>query len=184
MDNKSKGYIKEPGAKSPIRTPLSEESAGWSATLPGLDPSGRTEDSFFPLNVAPQLELSGFVPVLFAKTWEQAVATVARLEEDDILAVLEQGHPRPTSFSTLSRGIPVLVPEECLDRASEKIAQREQDKNPFQRDPARKKHEEDGDSDDDPYDDDDEYEDDDSSEGDNPGPEDDEDDQFDYDDDD
>jgi hypothetical protein len=182
MNNRNKTDAERPWAGLPIRTPLSEDSAGWSATLPGLDPSGRAEESFFTLNVAPERELSGFVPVLFAKTWEQAVATVAQLEEDDILAVLDQGHSPPTCFSTLFRGIPVLVPEECLDRASEKIAQREQDKNPFQPDPTREKPEDADDEDNDPYDDDDEYEEDDPFEDDDPGPEDDEDDQFDYDD--
>ncbi len=175
------------GLGSQSHSPLSEDAAGWSASLPGIEPSARSEEALFPLNVAPELELSGFVPVLFAKTWEQAEAAVARLEAEDIPAVLEQGPSRATPFSTLSRGIPVLVPEECLDRASGKIAQREGHKDPFQRDVPGKK-DDDGDAhDDDSSDDEDEYEDDDPSEEDDRDrvdDEDDEDDQFDYDDDD
>lgn len=176
------------GLGSQMRSPLSEDAAGWSASLPGIELSGRSEEAFFPLNLAPELELSGFVPVLFAKTWEQAEAAVARLEAEDIPAVLEQGRSRATPFSTLSRGIPVLVPEECLDRASGTIAQREGHKDPFQRDEPGKK-DEDGDAhNDDSSDDEDEYEDDDPSEEDDrdlvDDDEDDEGDQFDYDDDD
>ncbi len=175
------------GLGSQSHSPVSEDAAGWSASLPGIEPSGRSEEAFFPLNLAPELELSGFVPVLFARTWEQAEAAVIQLEAEDIPAVLEQGRSRATPFSTLSRGIPVLVPEECFDRASGKIAQREGHKDPFRRDVPGKKDDGDDAHDGDSSNDEDEYEDDDPSEEDDRDlvdDEDDEDDQFDYDDDD
>jgi len=187
MEPEKQNSMRERWVESRMRPPVLEDATGWSATLGGLDPSGGSEDVIFQTNAAPESELPGFVPVLFAKTRQQAEWMAARLEEEDIPAVLEQDHTQATTFSTLSRGIPVLVPVEWLDHASEIIAQGEADKNPFERSHTRDKDEKDDSdrqNDDDEYEDDeDEYEDDDPFDADDPDDEDEEDDQFDYDDD-
>jgi len=71
-------------------------------------------------------EKSDFVPVIYARSVDDAETYRSLLEDHDIPAVVgEEAEGKEGSAARASRGIPVMVPEVLLDEASEVIADRE-----------------------------------------------------------
>ena len=69
-------------------------------------------------------DLSGFVPVLFARNLREAEFYQILLEDHDLTVLIEQEYgPTPDELAR-GRVVPVLVPEEHLAEAQEIIEQR------------------------------------------------------------
>lgn len=72
-----------------------------------------------------------FVPAVFARTADEAEYYRELMEDHDIPAIIGadeelEDEDAPKRRRSISRGVPVLVPEALLDEASEIIAQREE----------------------------------------------------------
>ena len=107
----------------------------------------------------PICSLSEYVPVIFAQHAGEAETYKCVLEDLGIPTLIESNSNTLSPLSVLSRRVPVLVPGEMLEDASEIIARVEQ-RIPVQFD-GHEGADEDEDDDDDEYDDDDEDDDDD-----------------------
>ena len=109
-----------------------------------------------PDQVAVETVHSGFVPVAFAGDVPRARHLRSILERHNIPALLDNQAGLEDVYTALGRGVPVLVPDQMHDRASDVIA--EEETNNFLLDGT------DDEEDDDYFDDDDEDEDEDEDE--------------------
>jgi len=80
---------------------------------------------FSPGDVLSDQERSGFVPVGFAETPHEAERWKMMLEAHEIPALIEGQRGRSTEMPRLSRSVPVLVPDDCLDEASSLVKRME-----------------------------------------------------------
>ncbi len=116
------------------------------------------ESDFDQLELASSSTYADFVPVVFATTPEEAGRIRALLERCDIPTLIETETPEPTDAPNASYGIPVLVPTEVFDEATEILAVLDDDEDEIDEDT---KDEDDVDDDlDDDYDDEDDDDDD------------------------
>ncbi|MHC4981881.1 MAG: hypothetical protein ACYTF6_01775, partial [Planctomycetota bacterium] len=81
----------------------------------------------------PDDEHEGFVPAVFARDADEAESYTELLNDHDIPAICgsaealdeEDSLTKTAGRRGMTRGVPILVPEELLDEASEVIADRE-----------------------------------------------------------
>ncbi len=98
-----------------------------------------------------------FVPVVFADDRKSAAFLKELLERHNIVVIIDDERTEEEPYTVLPRGVPVLVPEEMHDRASEIVAAQEES---LRTTDSAKSNEDYDDEDEEFEDDDEEYEDD------------------------
>ncbi|MCH7604337.1 MAG: hypothetical protein IIB54_16405 [Planctomycetes bacterium] len=85
-----------------------------------------TLEEFRPENCGRAQDLAEYVPVIFARNPIQADDFTTALEENGIPTLIELDVAGDSPLRLLTRRVPVLVPAEMLEEASEMIARLEQ----------------------------------------------------------